>query len=594
MFSIYRSIPRLTGCVTLAVLVGAVGCRTAPMVETAMPVQNVMPHELSKVVLPAYTIEPPDILMIDALHIVPRSPYDLRSGDVVRIAVHRHDSDPLKPGDWVEVQVQGIPLKTSTYRIKPGDWLAVRAAGTIPPVETEFQVEANGEIRLRIPEYEPLKDLAGNPTTGELIEVHELGNVKVAGLTLEEAEAAIQAVLKERFADVDVLATLLTEVMAIDGAFEVHRTNEIILPLPYGAVSVSEKNIVEAEKAIGARARSFLYQPTVRVALLNPTPIRGSFLVEVDGTIDLNNPLQAAQAAGGAAGPALEFEGQPGAPAPGAQRALEGQPAMQPPRSLSVAQRFGESGRTVFYKPIFVAGTPVENVGSLIGNQLVEQDYFRDIEVLATLEQPAAKQQIAGEHLVGPDGTVTLGTYGSVPVVGLTLAQAKEAVESYLSQFLEDPEISVDVFAYNSKVYYVVTQGAGLGDGIYRFPITGNETVLDAISQMGGLQQISSKRIWIARPTPEPYKVQVLPVHWEAITAQASPATNYQILPGDRIFIAEDKWIALDTTLAKFTAPLERVMGFSLLGVGTVSRFSGDVLGRGFGGGFGGFGGFGF
>jgi polysaccharide export outer membrane protein len=140
----------------------------------------------------------------------------------------------------------------------------------------------------------------------------------------------------------------------------------------------------------------------------------------------------------------------------------------------------------------------------------------------------------------------------------------------------------------------VVTQGAGLGDGIYRFPITGNETVLDAISQMGGLQQISSKRIWLARPTPEPYKVQVLPVHWEAITAQASPATNYQILPGDRIFIAEDKWIALDTTLAKFTAPLERVMGFSLLGVGTVSRFSGDVLGRGFGGGFGGFGGFGF
>ena len=71
---------------------------------------------------------------------------------------------------------------------------------------------------------------------------------------------------------------------------------------------------------------------------------------------------------------------------------------------------------------------------------------------------------------------------------------------------------------------------------------------------------------------------QVLPVKWEDITAQAAAGTNYQILPGDRVFIAEDKLIALDTGLAKLTAPLERIMGFSLLGVGTVTRFSGPVL----------------
>jgi polysaccharide export outer membrane protein len=195
-----------------------------------------------------------------------------------------------------------------------------------------------------------------------------------------------------------------------------------------------------------------------------------------------------------------------------------------------------------------------------------------------TLLDIAAKQQIAGEHLVGPDGTVTLGSYGSVSVVGLTLAQARQAIEDYLSQFLEEPEVSVDVFAYNSKVYYVVTQGAGLGDGLYRFPITGNETVLDAISQISGLGQVSSKRIWIARPTHEPGTVQVLPVSWEAITAQASASTNYQILPGDRVFVAEDRLIAFDTALGKLTAPIERVIGFSLLGAGAATRFSGRVL----------------
>jgi polysaccharide export outer membrane protein len=198
-----------------------------------------------------------------------------------------------------------------------------------------------------------------------------------------------------------------------------------------------------------------------------------------------------------------------------------------------------------------------------------------------SLASMAATQQIAGEHLVGPDGTVTLGIYGSVPVVGLTLAEAKATVERHLSQFLENPEVAVDVFGYNSKVYYVVTQGAGMGDGVYRFPITGNETVLDAISQINGLQQVSSKRIWIARPTDVPGDVQQLPVSWEAITSQAAAGTNYQILPGDRIFIAEDRLIALDNSLAKIIAPLERVMSFSLLSAGTATRLSGKVLAGG-------------
>jgi len=223
-----------------------------------------------------------------------------------------------------------------------------------------------------------------------------------------------------------------------------------------------------------------------------------------------------------------------------------------------------------------VAGLTVEQAEQVIATHL--RTYIRDPLVSVTLADMAAKQQIAGQHLVSPDGTVTLGAYGSVPVVGMTIAQAKVAIEQYLAQYLENPEISLDVFAYNSKVYYIVTQGAGLGDGVFRFPITGNETVLDAISQINGLQQVSSKRIWIARPTDEPGKIQTLPVKWEEITAQATAGTNYQLMPGDRVFIAEDKLIAIDTALAKLINPMERVMGFSLLGVGTVTRFSGAVL----------------
>ena len=72
-------------------------------------------------------------------------------------------------------------------------------------------------------------------------------------------------------------------------------------------------------------------------------------------------------------------------------------------------------------------------------------------------------------------------------MAGLTIAEAKTAIEAQLSNYLENPRVSVDVFAYNSQVYYVITEGAGLGDTVVRVPITGNETVLDALAQVKGL-----------------------------------------------------------------------------------------------------------
>src|SRR3954464_10414651 len=120
---------------TAAVL--AIGCQaTHPRpLDPALPAVPLpdMPRELNKVVLPTYTIEPPDILVIEAIHIVPRSPYYLRTADV----------------------------------------LAVNAAGTLPdsPVAGAFAVQPGGIINLGI----------------------AYGSVKVSGLTIEQAEQAIRS-----------------------------------------------------------------------------------------------------------------------------------------------------------------------------------------------------------------------------------------------------------------------------------------------------------------------------------------------------------------------------------------------------------------
>lgn len=228
------------------------------------------------------------------------------------------------------------------------------------------------------------------------------------------------------------------------------------------------------------------------------------------------------------------------------------------------------------YGSVAISGMSVQEAREAVEEAVSSQ--VRDAIVSFRVSALPTLQPIAGEHMVGPDGMVNLGSYGSVSVVGMTISQARAAIERHLTQYLTDPQISVNVFAYNSKKYYVITEGAGFGDTVTTFPITGNETVLDAIANVNGLQDISSKRIWIARPTSDDCKVQILPVDWQAITAQGATATNYQVMPGDRIFVAQDSMIAFDNNLGKLLAPFERIMGFSMLGVGTVTRFSGAPL----------------
>src|SRR5690606_36244041 len=183
------------------------------------------------------------------------------------------------------------------------------------------------------------------------------------------------------------------------------------------------------------------------------------------------------------------------------------------------------------YGRISVVNLTIEEAEDEIRKQLSK--ILTDVDVSVSLLASAGAQAITGQHLVAMDGRVNLGTYGSVYVAGMTLEEARAAIELKLTERLDDPEVFVDVLAYNSKVYYIITQGAGLGDDVTRQPITGNETVIDAVAALGGISQVSSTRMWIARPAPNGVGCeQILPIQWNDIAQGASTATNYQLLPG--------------------------------------------------------------
>lgn len=215
----------------------------------------------------------------------------------------------------------------------------------------------------------------------------------------------------------------------------------------------------------------------------------------------------------------------------------------------------------------------------------------KEVEPRTLVYKPHALpvQPVSGSFAVGPDGKVFLGIWGRVPVAGLTLDQAKDVIRDSIAA-QEDPtkpgsgglkketlRVLVDVVQYNSKRYYVVTDGGGAGEQVYAFPVTGSETVFDAIANIGGLPMVSSKRnIWVARRTPRAgCPEQILPVDWIGITQHGIAATNYQLMPGDRVYVKAQKLVTIDTTLARIISPLERLLGVTLLGTTTVNQIQG-------------------
>ena len=182
--------------------------------------------------------------------------------------------------------------------------------------------------------------------------------------------------------------------------------------------------------------------------------------------------------------------------------------------------------------------------------------------LVVELHQALPGRPITGERLVRPDGKISLGYYGDVYVAGLTEAEIKAKLALHLRSYLDvekpdpvtgknvgaglDARVFVDVVSYNSKAYYVQGEVARPG----RFPITGNETVLDAVNYAGGLVGEKAKvNVRLIRPRPAAVAngtkgptggEMTLNVDLAAIVDRGDAKTNYQLFPGDRLVAYRD------------------------------------------------------
>jgi polysaccharide export outer membrane protein len=242
---------------------------------------------------------------------------------------------------------------------------------------------------------------------------------------------------------------------------------------------------------------------------------------------------------------------------------------------LPAPRPFEAEGPVIHAVPTVPAlDAPHELAKRALPSYVIEPPDILLVEAVPRSELFKTDQRIAGQHLVRPDGTIGLGIYGSVFVGGMTLDAAREAVAAQIRKRIpkfDIADLNVDVLAFNSKFYYVITDGGGYGEQVYPFPITGSETVLDAIGRINGLPAVADKKkVWLARRGPGG-SGKVLPVDWCGIAQRGGVDTNWQLMPGDRIYVKADHWISTDTWLGKRLNPIQRLLGTTLLGSETVN-----------------------
>jgi protein involved in polysaccharide export with SLBB domain len=232
--------------------------------------------------------------------------------------------------------------------------------------------------------------------------------------------------------------------------------------------------------------------------------------------------------------------------------------------------------RVAEYGDLKVGGLNLDEISQQLQTLLKEHKDIQAADPRVSVQLVAVHEPLlllTGERLVRPDGTVNLSPYGDLYLQGMKLEEIKDRVRQQI--LLQRPDlvprlkasdemyIDVEVTGFNSQVCYIQYEvGAPT-----LFPITGNETVLDAIVRAGSATEFADRNdVYLVRVSPfEGEGPEILPVCLRDIIECGRPETNYQLRPGDRIVVPPRHIVAFNRCIAPFLQAGDAVATTALL-----------------------------
>lgn len=156
----------------------------------------------------------------------------------------------------------------------------------------------------------------------------------------------------------------------------------------------------------------------------------------------------------------------------------------------------------------------------------------RDVIDIRVLEDPS----ISGRVVVSEDGQIALNVVGKLLVSGLTATQIETRLKSLLeANYLSRATVSVQVVEFASKPISVV--GAVVRPG--RISASGNTTLIQAITQAGGLSAGHGKQLYVLRTGRNGLSEQVS-VDVDDLMINGNPDLNIPLAPNDLVNVPVD------------------------------------------------------
>ncbi|MDX6769388.1 MAG: polysaccharide biosynthesis/export family protein [Elusimicrobiota bacterium] len=110
-----------------------------------------------------------------------------------------------------------------------------------------------------------------------------------------------------------------------------------------------------------------------------------------------------------------------------------------------------------------------------------------DLVAVTVYQDPDMSRKVR----VNSNGTAALPLIGAVKIGGLSLLDAQAVIETKLSKFLVNPQVSLFIEEYGNKLVFVM--GEVQKPGSYPIPTEKSLTVLEAISTAGGFTPIAAQ-----------------------------------------------------------------------------------------------------
>ena len=138
---------------------------------------------------------------------------------------------------------------------------------------------------------------------------------------------------------------------------------------------------------------------------------------------------------------------------------------------------------------------------------------------------------------VSRQGTISLPLLGEILVGGLTPMELEVKLRDELAKkYLENPQVSVFVKEHGSKKVSVL--GAVGKPGV--FEMLGSRTLLQVLSEAGGLTKEAGAQLYVIRPGPEGGDEKVT-VNVIDLMINRDPALNLAMQPGDIVSVPIDR-----------------------------------------------------